>query len=235
MKSNKQRRAEINAKRLQRAARIEAQMLAPNDGRIRRLVGGEPANRELLARLNNTYCELPAYYVDRRFSCRDCGEAGVWTAKQQKWWYETMRGSIFSTAVRCLACRRKHRAQITCSKAGAGADLLGETARWLRSVGAHQQDAVTTARVESLLNSKWDGLRRLAIEVLGRWQRRQDFDRLLAWANDESRKQFDATRQAAVQALVPQLKHPRDDAWVLAACVNQRHLWHHAAPFVQRF
>ena len=229
MKSNKQRRAEINAKRLERAARIVAQMRAPNDGRNRRLVGGEPANHARLLELNNTYGDLPAYYVDRSFNCRDCGEAGVWTAKQQKWWYETVGGNINSTAVRCLSCRRKHRAQVAGGKAGAGADLLGETVRWLRRVGANKQDAATVARVEELLSSKWDSLRQLTIEVLGRWQRPQDFERLLAWAKDESLSQHEVTRQAAVQALLPQLKHPRDDAWVLEACVTQRALWHHAA------
>ena len=153
MKSNKQRRAEINAKRLERAARIEAQLRAPNDGRRKRLVGSEPVDFDLLARLNNTYADLPSHYVDRSFNCRDCGEACVWTAKQQKWWYEIARGNINSTAVRCLACRRKHRAQVRNSSQGQGADLLGETVRWLRSVRAHKQDAATVARVEELLTS----------------------------------------------------------------------------------
>lgn len=233
MKSNKQRRAEINAKRLERASRIEAQLRAPNDGRRKRLVGSEPVDFDLLARLNNTYADLPSHYVDRSFNCRDCGEACVWTAKQQKWWYETARGNINSTAVRCQACRSKHRAQVSSSSQGQGADLLGETVRWLRSVRAHKQDATTVARVEELLTSKWDSLRQLAIEVLGRWERPQDFARLLAMAQDESLDKFDVTRRAAVHALVPQLQHPRDDAWVLEACVTQRRLWHPASAFVR--
>ena len=233
MKSNKQRRAEINAKRLERASRIEAQLRAPNDGRRKRLVGSEPVDFDLLARLNNTYADLPSHYVDRSFNCRDCGEACVWTAKQQKWWYETARGNINSTAVRCLACRRKHQAQVNSSSQGQGADLLGETVRWLRGVRAHKQDAATVARVEELLTSKWDSLRQLATEVLGRWERPQDFARLLAMAQDESLDKYDVTRRAAVQALVPQLQHPRDDAWVLEACVTQRRLWHPASAFVR--
>ena len=225
MKSNKQRRAEINAKRLARAERLQAQLRAPNDGRIARLVGSETADPIMLARFN-TSVALPTLYVDREFCCRDCGEPGVWTAKQQKWWHETMGGNISSTAVRCLACRRKHRAQKAISAAGVGADALGETTRWLRSVGARQQDPATLVRVEALLTSKWDSVRQLAIEVLGRWQRPQDFERLRLWATTGAVPVWrDRVRHAAVKALVPLLRHPRDDAWLWEACVANPWLW----------
>ena len=49
------------------------------------------------------------YYIDKPFSCRDCGEPQVWTAEQQKWWYEVAQGNVFSTATRCRACRRQDR------------------------------------------------------------------------------------------------------------------------------
>ncbi|MFI4875628.1 MAG: zinc-ribbon domain containing protein [Blastopirellula sp. JB062] len=42
--------------------------------------------------------------------CVDCGTEEVWTAMQQKWWYEVMKGAIHSRAIRCRACRRKRRA-----------------------------------------------------------------------------------------------------------------------------
>ena len=47
------------------------------------------------------------HYSDRPFRCRDCGKDEVWTARQQKWWYEVAEGYVYSTAVRCRACRRK--------------------------------------------------------------------------------------------------------------------------------
>ena len=56
---------------------------------------------------NNTYGPLPLFYVDRPFVCRDCGESQVWTAKQQKWWYEIAKGHINSVAIRCRPCRKK--------------------------------------------------------------------------------------------------------------------------------
>jgi hypothetical protein len=30
---------------------------------------------------------------------------------QQKWWYETAKGDVFTKAVRCRACRTKERAR----------------------------------------------------------------------------------------------------------------------------
>jgi hypothetical protein len=49
------------------------------------------------------------YYVDVPFVCVDCGVDQVWTATQQKWWYEVAKGYVYSTAVRCGPCRRAHR------------------------------------------------------------------------------------------------------------------------------
>jgi hypothetical protein len=54
----------------------------------------------------NTYGGLPEFYVDKPFFCRDCGKAEVWTAEQQKWWYEVAKGHLDSTAVRCRKCRK---------------------------------------------------------------------------------------------------------------------------------
>lgn len=54
---------------------------------------------------NNTYGLLPLFYVDKAYTCRDCGAEEIWIAKQQKWWYETAKGHIDSTAVRCRRCR----------------------------------------------------------------------------------------------------------------------------------
>jgi hypothetical protein len=114
MKSNRQRRAEIKQRRLERAAQALAALAADRhdarglaDGL--HLAGMEPADLEVLARHNNTYGVLPSYYLDRPFTCRDCGVEEVWTAKQQKWWYEVAHGHIDSTAVRCRACRQARR------------------------------------------------------------------------------------------------------------------------------
>lgn len=59
---------------------------------------------------NNSYGP-PLYYEDRPFTCIDCGKEEVWTAEQQKWWYEVAQGPIYSQANRCRECRRQRRAR----------------------------------------------------------------------------------------------------------------------------
>ena len=51
------------------------------------------------------------YYVDRPFACQACGIQQVWTAAQQKWWYEVAKGDVFSTAKHCRPCRQQERAR----------------------------------------------------------------------------------------------------------------------------
>lgn len=58
---------------------------------------------------NNSYDSPPTYYVDKPFTCVDCGKEEVWTAEQQKWYYEQAKGSLYATAVRCRPCRKRHR------------------------------------------------------------------------------------------------------------------------------
>jgi len=49
------------------------------------------------------------FYFDVPFRCVDCGKEEVWTATQQKWWYEVAKGHVESTAIRCRPCRRRER------------------------------------------------------------------------------------------------------------------------------
>ncbi len=56
-------------------------------------------------------CDVPRYfYVDLDRTCRDCGERFVFSAREQKLWYETLGFRLDATAVRCLPCRRRFRA-----------------------------------------------------------------------------------------------------------------------------
>jgi hypothetical protein len=169
MKSNKQRRREIMARRLERAARLAKEYATRDVGALkagRSVPGMVLADLEVLARYNNTYGPLPRYYLDQAFTCRSCGTEEVWTAKQQKWWYEVIHGSINSSAVRCRACRQALRAQ---SVAHEGANLLGEQTDRLRALGAKSPTSEALAEVEAALQSKWWSLRVVAIETLGRW------------------------------------------------------------------
>jgi len=109
MKSNKQRRQEIKARRLQQAER-QARRTTPRPvdcpmGVVRVTPSRLPPT--------NSY-GVPdfvqrGYYQDRPFHCKDCGKAEVWTATQQQWWYEEARGDVWTIAVRCRACRQRER------------------------------------------------------------------------------------------------------------------------------
>ncbi len=48
---------------------------------------------------HNSWSTLPAFYEDIVFRCRDCGADEIWTAEQQKWWYEVAKGPF--TRGRC--------------------------------------------------------------------------------------------------------------------------------------
>lgn len=68
----------------------------------------EPLDRSKI-KSKSVLPRIPDYYENKTFTCVDCGSKEVWTAKQQKWWYEQAGGEIETTAIRCRKCRRKER------------------------------------------------------------------------------------------------------------------------------
>ena len=172
MKSDKQRRIEIKARRIDRAATLKVR-LRVHDARKLSVDGPLPglalADKSRLLAYNTMFGEVPDFYLDRPFTCRDCGAEEVWTAKQQKWWYEVAQGSIYSNAVRCRACRLARRAQRDAGSVHEGANLLRDEVARLRALAAEKPDAAALAHVEAALQSKWRSLRVVAIEVMGYW------------------------------------------------------------------
>lgn len=63
------------------------------------------------------------FYVDRPFQCKDCGTAQIWTATQQKWWYESAKGDVWTVAIRCRPCRRREQARKAAARASSQAGL----------------------------------------------------------------------------------------------------------------
>ncbi|MDX1404644.1 MAG: zinc-ribbon domain containing protein [Woeseiaceae bacterium] len=57
----------------------------------------------------NTCGALPEYYIDRPFSCRQCGKHEIWTARAQKWYYEEAKGHVDAYAVECHDCRKRRK------------------------------------------------------------------------------------------------------------------------------
>lgn len=106
MKRNRNGSAPLAAKR----DALKARLVAAHEAALLR--GRTRVNAALL-RPDNSY-SLPdyverGYYLDKPFTCKDCGKQEVWTATQQKWWYETAKGGVWTTATRCRACRRRER------------------------------------------------------------------------------------------------------------------------------
>jgi len=67
---------------------------------------------------NNSFAP-PFFYSDQEFTCYDCGAEEVWTAAQQKWYFEVLKAPIYGRAKRCRACRQAHRALQEKSRAAA--------------------------------------------------------------------------------------------------------------------
>lgn len=76
------------------------------------------ANHEKLNHIQLCAGTLPKYYIDKPFTCRDCGSKEVWTAVKQKHYFEENKGKhLGALAIRCKPCRKiKHQAKIELQK-----------------------------------------------------------------------------------------------------------------------
>ena len=97
-------RATQEAERAHEAARVQQELakghLLVNPGNLRR--NNSYGTPEFMER---------GYYVDVHFHCKSCGAAQVWTEAQQKWWYESAKGDVWTTAVLCRPCRKREQAR----------------------------------------------------------------------------------------------------------------------------
>src|SRR5262245_41297166 len=73
-----------------------------------------PVNEDVLASYKSYGAPdyvMRGYYLDLSFRCQGCGKEEIWTAAQQKWWYEVAKGYVYSSAKLCRACRKKEQAR----------------------------------------------------------------------------------------------------------------------------
>jgi hypothetical protein len=49
------------------------------------------------------------FYIDERRVCVDCGAEFVFTASEQRYWYEALKFNFGSVAIRCRGCRKRRR------------------------------------------------------------------------------------------------------------------------------
>jgi hypothetical protein len=104
MSKKRRKHKELLPSRIKRLKTLST--IDPCDKDIKPPADSIPADHSKLAH-NNTYSPLPIFYVDKLVVCRECGAKEVWTAEQQKWWYEVAKGNINSIAVKCRSCRKK--------------------------------------------------------------------------------------------------------------------------------
>jgi hypothetical protein len=62
----------------------------------------------------------PVCFRDQPFICRDCGEACVWEAESQRWYFETFSAPYYEHPVRCRVCRRMERGRVKQARIAAG-------------------------------------------------------------------------------------------------------------------
>ena len=110
MKSGKQRRAELQLKKAAKRAKKEKEARTPEGGFS--AIGGLVVDRTRLAPDGSYGCPefvQRGFYVDVPFECQNCGVSQVWTAAQQKWWYEEAQGNVWTIAKLCRPCRQHAR------------------------------------------------------------------------------------------------------------------------------
>jgi Probable zinc-ribbon domain len=129
-KSSKQKSTELKLKKAARSRKL-AQRVLDYRKRFKAAIGmppdAVPCNPELL-KPDGSYSTPEfvkrGFYLAKSFQCVDCQKSEIWTATQQKWWYEIARGGVWTKASRCRPCRRKMRetAALQREKSAAGRD-----------------------------------------------------------------------------------------------------------------
>lgn len=69
------------------------------------------AQKADISKQNYTVCPRH-WYVDATFVCRDCGQEFVFTASEQRFWYEEKQFYVDSCPKSCVACRQAERTRV---------------------------------------------------------------------------------------------------------------------------
>ena len=73
------------------------------------------AQRADVSKQHYTVCPRH-WYIDATFVCCGCGQEFVFTASEQRFWYEDMRFFIDSLPKRCIQCRKSERTRLELRK-----------------------------------------------------------------------------------------------------------------------
>jgi hypothetical protein len=124
MKSGRQVSAGIKMRRTGKRAAIRAEVAraqAKQEAKARALqlrgqVLVNPANLRPTNSFGTPDFVVRGFYVEMPFACKMCGKSQVWTATQQKWWYESAKGDVWTIAVLCRPCRAGERERKTSAR-----------------------------------------------------------------------------------------------------------------------
>ena len=229
VKSNKQRKTEIKQQRIARAERLGRLLkgLDPRDTALAlspSLTGVVLANADTLAHNNPGWCgSFPVAYLDKAFVCRDCAEPSVWTAAQQRWWYETVGATMNSSAVRCFPCRRAQQAHRAALRAQPGADALSLRVLRLRELAAIRSPREAEwAEIETALNSKWTGVAVPAIQALAGWAGPRAYALLKQIITSSGSSNRDRARADAAQRILNNRLTADDLGWAFEEALAGR-------------
>lgn len=53
------------------------------------------------------------FYRDKERVCVQCQQVFVFSGREQRYWYEALGFTVYSTAIRCVPCRRRRRSDVT--------------------------------------------------------------------------------------------------------------------------
>lgn len=119
MKSGRQKREEIDKRRAAKATRAKKPIVQEPVGKRHWLKDSVDVSVDRLRSTKSygtPHFVERGYYLDQDFVCKDCGAEQVWTATQQKWWYEIAQGDVWTTATRCRPCRRREQKRIAVAR-----------------------------------------------------------------------------------------------------------------------
>lgn len=97
----------------QRSGRNPSPKMLAEAKRLQTLYASNPANHPHAIKAThdnlrhiNTCGALPDFYIDKVFTCRECGKEEIWLAEDQQWFFEVAKKHIDAQAVLCHDCRK---------------------------------------------------------------------------------------------------------------------------------
>lgn len=103
----KRKRAEKRLAKLRKQGRVVKGLVIPENA-----LAGDPDKQH-----HSGGYSAKLYYQDIHYICAGCGKPGIWTAQQQKKYFEEQKGNIYNEPKWCYDCHSKRMAAKKLKKA----------------------------------------------------------------------------------------------------------------------